>query len=70
VRDYIELTQPRITSLTVMRTVVGYCFGHTGSWSLWQLVDRTKFRARRVLLAFVIYLPVLYAPMVLDPIPL
>jgi protoheme IX farnesyltransferase len=30
-------------------------------------VDRTKLRARRVLLASVIYLPVLYGLMVLDP---
>jgi protoheme IX farnesyltransferase len=30
-------------------------------------LDRTKLRARRVLLASVVYLPVLYALMVLDP---
>lgn len=33
-------------------------------------VDRTKVRARRVLLASVIYLPVLYGLMVLDPVRL
>jgi protoheme IX farnesyltransferase len=30
-------------------------------------MDRTKLRARRVLLASVVYLPVLYALMVFDP---
>jgi protoheme IX farnesyltransferase len=33
-------------------------------------MDRTKARARRVLLASVVYLPVLYALMVLDPVRL
>jgi heme o synthase len=33
-------------------------------------LDRTKLRARKVLLASVVYLPVLYALMVLDPIRL
>ena len=33
-------------------------------------MDRTKIRARRVLLASVIYLPVLYGLMVLDPVHL
>ena len=33
-------------------------------------MDRTKVRARRVLLASVVYLPVLYALMVLDPVRL
>ncbi len=39
VRDYIELTKPRITWLIVMSTAVGYYFGHTGSWSLWELIN-------------------------------
>jgi len=32
--------------------------------------DRTRARARRVLLASVVYLPVLYVLMVLDPVRL
>ena len=33
-------------------------------------LDRTKLRARQVLLASVVYLPVLYVLMVLDPVRL
>lgn len=34
VKDYIELTKPRITWLILMSTAVGYYFGHRGPWSL------------------------------------
>ncbi len=34
VKDYLELTKPRITWLIVMSTAVGYYFGHSGPWSL------------------------------------
>lgn len=37
-KDYLELTKPRITWLIVMSTAVGYYFGHTGPWSFWPLV--------------------------------
>lgn len=33
-RDYIELTKPRVTWLIVMSTAVGYYFGHAGVWSI------------------------------------
>ncbi len=33
-KDYLELTKPRITWLILMSTAVGYYFGHHGSWSL------------------------------------
>jgi protoheme IX farnesyltransferase len=33
-------------------------------------LDRTRVRARRVLLASVMYLPILYGLMVLDPVKL
>jgi protoheme IX farnesyltransferase len=33
-------------------------------------LDRTRVRARRVLLASVLYLPILYGLMVLDPVRL
>lgn len=33
-KDYIELTKPRITWLILMSTAVGYYFGHHGTWSL------------------------------------
>lgn len=33
-KDYLELTKPRITWLIVMSTAVGYYFGHSGPWSL------------------------------------
>ncbi len=34
VKDYIELTKPRITWLIVMSTAIGYYFGHSGHWSM------------------------------------
>lgn len=34
VKDYIELTKPRITWLILMSTAIGYYFGHHGAWSL------------------------------------
>jgi protoheme IX farnesyltransferase len=37
VKDYLELTKPRITWLIVMSTAVGYYFGHTGPWLFWPL---------------------------------
>lgn len=37
-KDYLELTKPRITWLIVMSTAVGYYFGHTGLWSFWSVV--------------------------------
>ncbi len=37
-KDYIELTKPRITWLIVMSTAVGYYFGHAGHWSFWPIV--------------------------------
>ncbi len=33
-KDYIELTKPRITWLILMSTAVGYFFGHHGAWSI------------------------------------
>ena len=38
VKDYIELTKPRITWLIVMSTAVGYYFGHWGAWLVWSIV--------------------------------
>lgn len=38
VKDYLELTKPRITWLIVMSTAVGYYFGHSGRWSLWSVL--------------------------------
>jgi heme o synthase len=38
VKDYIELTKPRITWLIVMSTAIGYYFGHSGLWSIWAVV--------------------------------
>ncbi len=37
-KNYIELTKPRITWLIVMSTAIGYYFGHSGPWSFWQIV--------------------------------
>ena len=34
VKDYIELTKPRITWLILMSAAVGYYFGHHGAWSI------------------------------------
>jgi heme o synthase len=39
VKDYLELTKPRITWLIVMSTAIGYYFGHSGAWSLWSVVN-------------------------------
>lgn len=39
VKDYIELTKPRITWLIVMSTAVGYYFGHSGSWAFWAVIN-------------------------------
>jgi protoheme IX farnesyltransferase len=36
-RDYIELTKPRITWLILMSTAVGYFFGHHGAWKIWSI---------------------------------
>jgi protoheme IX farnesyltransferase len=33
-KDYIELTKPRITWLILMSTAVGYFFGHHGAWNI------------------------------------
>jgi heme o synthase len=33
-KDYVELTKPRITWLILMSTAVGYVFGHRGEWLL------------------------------------
>jgi heme o synthase len=38
VKDYLELTKPRITWLIVMSTAVGYYFGHSGPWFLWSVL--------------------------------
>jgi protoheme IX farnesyltransferase len=37
-RDYVELTKPRITWLILMSTAVGYFFGHQGAWRLWPIL--------------------------------
>jgi protoheme IX farnesyltransferase len=37
-RDYLELTKPRITWLIVMSVAAGYYFGRTGAWDAWRLV--------------------------------
>ncbi len=37
VKDYIELTKPRVTWLIVMSAGVGYYFGHAGAWSIWAI---------------------------------
>ena len=38
VRDYVELTKPRVTWLILMSTAIGYFFGHRGIWATWPLV--------------------------------
>lgn len=38
VKDYLDLTKPRVTWLIVLSTAIGYYFGHSGPWSLWSLV--------------------------------
>ncbi len=37
-KDYIELTKPRITWLIVMSAAVGYYFGHSGTWAVWTII--------------------------------
>jgi protoheme IX farnesyltransferase len=37
-RDYIDLTKPRITWLILMSTAVGYFFGHHGAWNIWSIL--------------------------------
>jgi len=37
VRDYVELTKPRVSWLILMSTAIGYFFGHRGTWALWPL---------------------------------
>jgi protoheme IX farnesyltransferase len=39
VKDYLELTKPRITWLIVMSTAIGYFFGHSGTWSFWNIFN-------------------------------
>ena len=38
IKDYIELTKPRITWLILMSTAVGYFFGAHGSWNPWSIL--------------------------------
>jgi heme o synthase len=38
VKDYAELTKPRITWLILMSTAVGYYFGHAGVWHFWPML--------------------------------
>jgi protoheme IX farnesyltransferase len=37
-KDYIELTKPRITWLILMSAAVGYYFGAHGVWSFWPIL--------------------------------
>ena len=37
-RDYLELTKPRITWLILMSTAIGYFFGHSGRWQFWTIL--------------------------------
>jgi len=37
-RDYLQLTKPRITWLIVMSAAAGYYLGRTGGWDAWQFV--------------------------------
>src|SRR6266550_5551027 len=37
-KDYIELTKPRITWLILMSTAVGYYFGAHGVWRFWPIL--------------------------------
>lgn len=37
-KDYLELTKPRITWLIVMSAAIGFYFGHSGAWSMWPLI--------------------------------
>lgn len=38
VKDYIELTKPRITWLILMSAAIGFYFGHHGEWRFWPIV--------------------------------
>jgi protoheme IX farnesyltransferase len=38
VKDYVEITKPRITWLILMSTAVGYYFGHQGAWPFWPIL--------------------------------
>lgn len=37
-KDYVELTKPRITWLILMSTAIGYYFGHQGGWHIWPIL--------------------------------
>ena len=37
-KEYLELTKPRITWLILMSTAVGYFFGHQGAWRFWPIL--------------------------------
>jgi len=37
-KEYAELTKPRITWLILMSTAVGYFFGHHGAWNFWPIL--------------------------------
>jgi len=39
VKNYIELTKPRITWLIVMSAAIGYYFGHSGAWHVWGVIN-------------------------------
>ncbi len=40
VKDYLELTKPRITWLILMSTAIGYYFGHApGHWNFWSIIN-------------------------------
>jgi protoheme IX farnesyltransferase len=38
VKEYAELTKPRITWLILMSTAIGFYFGHHGAWRLWPII--------------------------------
>jgi protoheme IX farnesyltransferase len=38
VKDYVELTKPRITWLILMSTAIGFYFGHQGQWHFWPML--------------------------------
>lgn len=38
VKNYLELTKPRVTWLIVMSAAIGYFFGHSGPWLIWPVV--------------------------------
>jgi protoheme IX farnesyltransferase len=38
VKDYVELTKPRITWLILMSTAIGFYFGHQGDWHFWPML--------------------------------